>query len=303
MDSRVAGIIDKLRSVGETLSAITNGGMYYGIKTGRNEVFEIDDATRSALIEQDASSREIIRPWLRGRNVARWHVNWDGKYLLFTRRGIDIDAYPAVKEYLGRYRERLEPRPNGTPAKGWKGRKPGSYRWYEIQDAIDYWREFAKPRIVYQVIATYQQFAYTTEAFVSNDKTWIIPDPAPGLLGLLNSKIVWFFLDQITPKLQGGAFELRSPYMGQIPVPAMNQDLVQRTHRIIELMADEDYDEAERWGLEQEIDEIVVSLYGLSADDVKALDEAVEEAGNRFPRKFRDSNAYKDYVADMFGED
>src|SRR5258708_20809419 len=28
--------------------------------------------------------------------------------------------------------------------------------------------------IRYQVIATYQQFAYTSEPFLSNDKTWVI---------------------------------------------------------------------------------------------------------------------------------
>lgn len=301
--SHVARVMARLRASGESLNALTNGGLFYGIKTGRNDVFEIDEATRSELIAQDDSSSELIRPWLRGRNVARWAVNWDGKYLLFTRRGINIDAHPAVRDYLARFRERIEPRPSGTPSKGWKGRKPGSYRWYEIQDAIDYWREFEKPKIVYQVIATYQQFAYTAEPFVSNDKTWIIPDPPEGLLGLLNSKVAWFFLDQIAPKLQGGAFELRSPYMGQIPVPELSQDLVVRTHRIIELVADDDHDEAERWQLEQEIDEIVVGLYGLDVDDVKVIDEAVEAAGNRFPRKFRESEAYKDYVAEMFGEE
>ena len=59
--------------------------------------------------------------------------------------------------------------------------KPGTYKWYEVQDAIDYWQEFDKPKIIYQVIATYQQFAFA-ETFVSNDKTWIIPTPCRGLL-------------------------------------------------------------------------------------------------------------------------
>ena len=36
------------------------------------------------------------------------------------------------------------------------GRKPGSYKWYEIQDEVAYFEEFDSPRIVYQEIATYQ---------------------------------------------------------------------------------------------------------------------------------------------------
>ena len=302
VDRSIANLLEKLRAGSEALGQVLDGCLFYGIKTGRNDVFEIDEEARAALIQQDESSQEIIRPWLRGRNVARWAVNWDAKYLVFTRRGIDIDAYPAVREYLATHRECLEPRPRDVPAKGWKGRKSGSYQWYEIQDAIDYWREFDKPKIIYQVIATYQQFAYTAEPFVSNDKTWIIPAPPDGLLGLLNSKVVWFFLDQITPKLQGGAFELRSPYVSQIPVPVLSDDLVDRTNRIVELASSNEGDEEERWRLEREIDEIVVGLYGLTAEDEKIIDEAVEAAGNRFPRKFRESKAYKDYVAEMFGD-
>ena len=303
MDLGVGELVRRLRTMGNPLGELLSGGLFYGIKTGRNEVFEIDETTRAALIEQDENSGQIIRPWLRGRNVARWTVNWDAKYLVFTRRGIDIDTYPAVKEYLARHRERLEPRPPNLPAKGWKGRKPGSYKWFEVQDAIDYWREFDKPKIVYQVIATYQQFAYTAEPFVSNDKTWIIPDPPDGLLGLLNSKVVWFFLDQITPKLQGGAFELRSPYMSQIPVPELSGDLVDRTNRILELASSDETDEKELWQLEHEIDEIVAGLYSLTTEEERIINEAVEVAGNRFPRRCRESRAYKDYVAEMFGED
>jgi len=300
IDSNNAGVLAKLRERGQSLGERVEGSIFYGIKTGRNEVFEIDKETYQKLVNADRRSEDIIRPWLRGRNVGRWAVSWDNKYLIFTRRGICIDDYPAVKDYLSQHRAILEPRPRETPAKGWKGRKPGSYNWYEIQDAIDYWAEFDKPKIIYQVIATYQQFAYTSDPYVSNDKTWIIPDPPAGLLAYLNSKVAWFFLDQVSPKLQGGAFELRSPAMTQLPVPRLSKSLASLEERAIAAASDEG---TEMPGIEKAIDAEVVKLFKLSQSDVAIIDEAIEAAGNRFPRKFRESQKYKNYVAEMFGED
>jgi len=299
-DSGVASVITKLRSVGKELGKLVDGKFYRGIVTGKNEVFEIDEDTRNELVKADAKSKAIINPWLRGRNVGRWMVAWDNKYLVFTRRGIAINDYPAIKKYLAGSRELLEPRPDDEPTKGWKGRKPGTYKWYEVQDAIAYWKEFDRPKIVYQVIATYQQFAYTDQPFVSNDKTWIIPDPPAGLLAYLNSKVAWFFLDQVAPKLQGGAFELRSPAMAQVPVPALSKRLVELEKKAL-AAASSSSDRLPQ--LEDEIDKEVVTLFNLSTKDNAVIDEAIEAAGNRFPRKLRDTEAYKNYVDEMFGGD
>jgi hypothetical protein len=62
--------------------------------------------------------------------------------VLFTRHGIDIDQYAAVKNYLAQFKERFMPRPRDWKGEKWPGRKPGAYQWYEIQDAVDYYAEF-----------------------------------------------------------------------------------------------------------------------------------------------------------------
>ena len=45
---------------------------------------------------------------------------------------------------------------------GWEGRKPGAYKWYEIQDTIDYWREFNGPKIVWPDISKLPRFSMDT---------------------------------------------------------------------------------------------------------------------------------------------
>jgi hypothetical protein len=53
----------------------------YGIKTGYNEAFIIDQAKRDELVAADPKSAEIIRPILRGRDVRAWVPVWNGLYL------------------------------------------------------------------------------------------------------------------------------------------------------------------------------------------------------------------------------
>ena len=92
--------------------------------------------------------------------------------------------------------------------KEWKGRKPGPYQWYEIQDNIAYWKEFEEPKILYQEIATFQSFAWDDRGSYSNNKTFLVPGGSLYLLALLNSSVTWFFLGQIVSKLQGGAYAM-----------------------------------------------------------------------------------------------
>jgi hypothetical protein len=55
----------------------------YGIKTGLNEAFIIDAATRDRLIQEDPQSAHIIKPILRGRDIKRYGYEWAGLYILY----------------------------------------------------------------------------------------------------------------------------------------------------------------------------------------------------------------------------
>ncbi len=56
----------------------------YGIKTGYNDAFFIDEDTRKRLIAEDPKSAELIKPLLRGRDIQVWTPVWDNLYLLFV---------------------------------------------------------------------------------------------------------------------------------------------------------------------------------------------------------------------------
>ena len=109
-----------------------------GFKTGLNEAFVIDAATRDRLISEDARSAELIKPFLAGRDIKRYEPPASDKFLIFTRHGVDIDEYPAIKKHLSQFKEQLMPKPRNWKGDEWRGRKPGAYEWYEIQDTVDY---------------------------------------------------------------------------------------------------------------------------------------------------------------------
>lgn len=265
-DSRTQSLLMKLKSQGVPLSEYVDGKIYRGVLTGLNEAFVIDLETKERLISIDPRSAELIKPFLAGRDIKRYQQPKSDKFLIFTRRGITIENYPAILSHLEGFRESLEPRPNDFKGNNWKGRKPGAYKWYEIQDAVDYYEEFEKEKILYQEIATYQSFTLDTERYYTNNKLFLISSATKELLGFLNSKLVWFYLNNTTSKLRGDALAMQSPYILSIPTlkgVVDNSALEQKVDLILNQT-----DPTQIKILEAEIDQLVYELYGLSEEEV-----------------------------------
>jgi len=254
----VLALLEKLRGSGTALGEYVGGRFYYGIKTGLNAAFVIDQATRDRLVAEDPRSAEIIKPWLRGRNVKRWRVEWTGQYLLWMYKGIAIEKYPAVLEYLSGFRERL--------ANRWEPRH-GQCEWYELRPC-DYYAEFEKPKIVYQEIATYQALAFTEEPFYLNNKCFFIPITDLYLLALLNSKAGWFLLGHIVSKLQGGAYAMQSPYVSQFPVSDATPTQRAAIESLVRELLDAEGQGPQVAEWERELNALVYELYGLTGEEI-----------------------------------
>ncbi len=214
----------KLSAGWRVLAEYTGGRIFRGIVSGLTDVFVIGPALRNQLVAEHPSSEEILRPFGQGTHLRPWYMEESNEYLVFTRRGIAIDEYPAVLAYLERFQMRLAPKPNDWPAgKAWQGRKPGVYKWYEIQDTIDYWREFNGPKIVWPDISKLPRFSMDTFGRYLGNTAFIIPGEDYYLLGLLNSWATWFFLSKTAQplRLRGDRWQYRlfAQYMEQVPVP------------------------------------------------------------------------------------
>jgi len=160
--------------------------IYRGILTGYNEAFMIDQKTRDQLIDASPKSAEIIRPLIRGRGIGKYYNNLVDSYLIFTRKGINIETYLPIKNYLMTFYEDLLPKNK----KELRGRKPGTYQWYEIQDNIAYWKEFEKPKIVWKRVGSVIRFSYDETGMYCLDSTcFAVGDDLKYIVGYLNSTL------------------------------------------------------------------------------------------------------------------
>lgn len=184
------------------------GPPLYGIKTGLNEAFVIDGAIRDRLVRTDPKSEELLKPFLRGEDVKRWRVEPEGLFLINTPRGkVDIDAYPAIRDWLLPFKPQLEGRAT-------------KQEWFELQQAqLAYQPKFSTPKISYGHFAQDRIFSFEEASYFSNDKSYFIPNASYELLSLLNSKVAWFFITGVSPAVRGGFHEMRVQYVQRVPIP------------------------------------------------------------------------------------
>ncbi|MCK4664174.1 MAG: Eco57I restriction-modification methylase domain-containing protein, partial [Bacteroidales bacterium] len=214
-----AKLLDKLKGLKELRKQY--GKCYRGIVTGFNDAFIIDKSTKQRLEKEHNSSKELIKPFLEGKDQSKWHSFEIDKYILFTRRGTAIENYPAIKKYLETNKERLTPR-NSFEQK--IGRKPGSYKWFEIQDSVDYYKIFESPKITWPNLQANNKFSLDYNSYYINAPSVIFPSDNKTLLCILNSKITWFFLKSICVVRSGGYIEVKPQYFEQIPIPEIKNE-------------------------------------------------------------------------------
>ena len=273
-DEKTAQLLEKLKKRGTPLEEYVRGEIYRGILTGYNKAFVIDPATREALIAEDPSSAEIIKPFLTGKDVKRYKQPVAKNYLIFTRRGIDIDKYPAIKAYLEQFRERLEPKPKDWPAnKPWPGRKQGSYKWYEIQDNIAYYEEFEKNKLIYSKFQIKPVFTLDYGKNYCNDAYFIYPHPDKFLLAILNSKIGWFFITHICTAIRGG-YQLIFDNFKKFIVPNVEDKEKEQIVQLVDQIFEAKRDGLSTDDLEARIDAAVYRLFDLNEEEIAIVESA-----------------------------
>jgi hypothetical protein len=224
----VAALLAKIRANGVSLADYAGVRPLYGIKTGLNEAFLIDTATKRRLISEDRRAAEVIKPYVRGQDINRWLPEWAGLWMIFARKGINIHNYPSILRHLSTFREQLEPKPTDwRPSRAeeqWPGRKPGPYAWYEIQDPVDYHEEFLKPKLLVKMMAYNSRVAVDNEGFLTNNAAVIIPSADRWLHAVLQSPAQWYFQYRTFPHKKDETIAMDIPYLRTIAIPSPSAD-------------------------------------------------------------------------------
>jgi hypothetical protein len=274
VDAGTQRLLDKIRTRGISLDKYVNGEIYRGVLTGYNNAFVIDAETRRRLIVEDPNSAEIIKPFLAGKDIKKYQQPNSSKFLLFTRRGIDMELYPAILKHLDLYKERLMPKPKDYSGYKWPGRKTGSYKWYEIQDTVEYHGKFEENKILWPGITSeINAFAYDDKQFYGNDNNHLIITEDKALLGILNSGLMKFYISNIADFVRGGFIRLKISYIKTVPIPENKEDLKKEISLLVEKRLQIKNDESIY--LESEIDQLVYRLYGLTEEEIGIVEGSV----------------------------
>ncbi|MDB9487830.1 TaqI-like C-terminal specificity domain-containing protein [Dolichospermum circinale CS-537/01] len=147
----------------------------------------------------------------------------------------------------------------------------GDY-WWELR-ACDYYQEFEKPKIMYQIFQTKSCFIYDEQGLYCNNSMWIIPKADKILLAILNSKMGWWLISKYCTAIQNG-FQLIWKYFGQIPISQANPKEGEVITSLVDqiLTAKKSDPKADTTALETEIDQLVYQLYELTPEEIQIIE-------------------------------
>jgi phage terminase small subunit len=255
----VMDLLDKIRGNGVPLAEYAGIEPLYGIKTGLNEAFLIDSFKRDELVRADPKSSEIIKPYLRGQDIERWHSPDSGLYMIVLRSSGNYDwpwadasdeseaektfavTYPALYAHMKSYEDMGKNPKTGKP-RGLRYREDQGRFWWELR-ACDYYDAFEAPKISYQVIQFYPKYALDTASQYGNDKTFFLPSDGSPLLSTLNSPIMWWHNWRFLQHLKDEALSPMAYRVEKLPIPSFSDaaecevssktaDLVEKTKSI-----------------------------------------------------------------------
>ncbi|MDM8522363.1 TaqI-like C-terminal specificity domain-containing protein [Desulfococcaceae bacterium HSG8] len=203
------------------------GKCYRGLLTGLNDAFIISGKTRQSIISKNPCEKDIIKPFLEGKDLSKWSCFDADKWLIFFPKGCTSNLsgsknqqdaweyisnkYPEIANHLIDFEERAA-----------KRHDKGEF-WWELR-ACSYYNLFYSPKIVWPNLQSDNKFSFDANGFYINNPSNILPTDNKALLCLLNSKLAWFFLKDICAQRSGGYIEMKPQYFEQLPIALPDDD-------------------------------------------------------------------------------
>lgn len=185
-----------------------------GVKTGFNEAFLIDIEKQKELKSLDKKNLEIIRPIIRGRDIAKYKYSFNNVFCIYTHNGnssLNIPPvyckanYPTVYNYLSSFGNEIKERPS-------QGK-----HWSNVP--TNFLEEFESDKIIWGELSDKPKFALDTshsltEATVFN----LTGDNLKYLLAILNSKLCQWYFETFTTTSGMGTNRWKKYKMEKIPI-------------------------------------------------------------------------------------
>ena len=265
----------KIEKAGNPISKIKSISINRGITTGYNPAFIINEVTVKELIQEDIKSKDLIKPLLQGRNIRKWHYNYNSEYLLFAHRSYKIEGYSSIFKRLKSFKAELENRQNVI--------RDGEL-WWQIPYSISYRDDFENEKIIWGLTANKWAFAYDNKGHYLPSNGYILTSseiPIKYLLGLLNSNLMNFYFGFIGIMTAGGAFTLKHETIREFPIieilSEQRKTIIFFVDQILSITSASDYPnnphkQSQVKTLEKEIDQLVYKLYDLTPEEIAIVE-------------------------------
>ncbi len=280
-------------TLGELTESISEG-----IVTGKNQVFliSLDIANKLGL------EKELLKPVIQGKQVQRYFHEPAKHVVIYPYRSKEnrtelipeedlARLFPITWEYLSSHRHNLAGREYFDKS---------AKVWYELWCERTFSQQ-ATDKIIVPELASCNRFAYCEEStFYLDTVCGIHPknkDPRSYLylLGLLNSSLLEFYYKKATVPKAGGFYIYKTMFLKRLPIrnidfnnpseKKIHDDLVALVDRMLELnkrlapirnTPSNDRDELLREinHTDNEIDNLVYDLYGLTGEERKIVKES-----------------------------
>jgi type I restriction-modification system DNA methylase subunit len=304
-------LFDKLQSIPTKLEHVTDR-IFQGIKTSADKIYIVEEIERKENLVKIYSREkekeywlesELLHPLIKGGDSKRFQMLETKRLILFPYSSETApvprtlissskfkDTFPLTWQYLLENKTYLENRENGKM----KGDK-----WYAFgrSQALDV---MPLPKIFTPDIAPQSAFSLdpTGEFFftggVSGGYGILVKEDFSRnyILGLLNSRLLEWFIKQTATSMRGGWFSYEARFIKHLPIRTIDFANSQEKYihdKIVELVEiileskkslaathiDKDKQIFERLckSLDQQIDNLVYDLYGLSSEERRIINE------------------------------
>ncbi|MBQ9882693.1 MAG: Eco57I restriction-modification methylase domain-containing protein [Synergistes sp.] len=278
-------LVHKLTAENRPFSQSGLGKVYRGILTGLNEAFVLPEETALALSKDEPASEELIVPFYSGRDIKRYYIPAEKKYLIFMPKGYTdgMSGFSDGYMWFAKNHPRLASHLARFEAKASARRDRGDY-WWELRPC-SYYSVFRGKKIVLPIICRNISAAFDSRGVYVNDKCCMIDSSSFFLAALLKSRLLDFVFRAISPELLNNYYELRPSVIAKLPIASPKSAKAKETANKIAEMGEklsELYAEnppakygsppAEIREAERETNRLVYSLYGLTPKEIAVVE-------------------------------
>jgi adenine-specific DNA-methyltransferase len=281
-----SSIFEKLANIKTKVKDITEK-ISQGIRTSANQIYVLDvidvqiDTIKvySKQLETTIElEKDLVSLFLEGRQIKPFYIVNNQlqkviiipykfkkyKFTIISQTEMQLQ-YPKTFSYLQTNREILEGRE--------KGRMKGE-NWYAYVYPKNL-EVMQTSKIIIPDIANRSSFALDEEGrytFTSGYGLILKNNTSEYrkyILGLLNSKVLDFYMKKISTTMRGGFFRYFTQYIEQLPIPQSSEPDRLAIEALVQKCLDAKGQGVEEW--EAEIDDRVAYLYGLTAEEMKII--------------------------------